>query len=257
MLAFPGLVYLDMPKTGSTFVRKFLFDWCREPAICRTPHGPPGGDGDAAAATRRSFTFLTLRDPLEIYASLYRYGCGGRGGLALTAAARAHPLAACYDATATGFRRWLDLLLRPGGATLDPYAGHLASPTFGLVTQRLLHLALPGAAGVVSGGPGEGDLHRAYRRGTRVDAVLRMERLPGDLGALIEGALAGHLKAPRRAVAALRAARPLNATASTGLSRDDLTGPLRRRVEVQDRLVYEAMEITRAGSSDGRGAESR
>ena len=73
---FGRIVYLDMEKTGSTYVSKFLQQTCNLPEVRYEKHVPVR---DSFSHT--AFYFITIRHPLSLYSSLYRYGLDGRGGV--------------------------------------------------------------------------------------------------------------------------------------------------------------------------------
>jgi hypothetical protein len=73
---FGKIVYLEMQKSGSTFVNKFLKECCLLKGIKHQKHGAIRDDYD-----REKFYFITIRHPYDLYSSLYRYGLDGRGGI--------------------------------------------------------------------------------------------------------------------------------------------------------------------------------
>lgn len=73
---FGKIVYLEMQKSGSTFVNKFLNECCLLKEIKHQKHGVIRDDYD-----REKFYFITIRHPFDLYSSLYRYGLDGRGGM--------------------------------------------------------------------------------------------------------------------------------------------------------------------------------
>ncbi len=73
---FGKLVYMDLQKSGSTFVSRFLSETCILPELREWKHGRLNGRPKKGA-----FYFVTVRHPLDQYSSLFRYGLDGRGGL--------------------------------------------------------------------------------------------------------------------------------------------------------------------------------
>lgn len=65
---FGKLVYLDVPKTGSTYVNRFLSECCTEDERAFRKH-----DWIRNEYSKDSFYFITIRHPLEWYKSLYRF----------------------------------------------------------------------------------------------------------------------------------------------------------------------------------------
>ncbi len=76
MQDFGEIVYLDLQKTGSTFVNKFLNETCNLPLVKEIKHGRI-----CESYNPNVFYFITIRHPLSQYSSLYRYGIDARGGL--------------------------------------------------------------------------------------------------------------------------------------------------------------------------------
>jgi hypothetical protein len=73
---FGRFVYLDMQKTGSTYTSKFLQHTCKLPEVRYEKHVPVRD-----SFSRTAFYFITIRHPLSLYSSLYRYGLDRRGGV--------------------------------------------------------------------------------------------------------------------------------------------------------------------------------
>ena len=73
---FGKIVYLEMQKSGSTYVNNFLKECCLLKEIKHKKHKFIRDDYDS-----RSFYFITIRNPVDLYSSLYRYGLDGRGGV--------------------------------------------------------------------------------------------------------------------------------------------------------------------------------
>jgi len=73
---FGRLVYLEMHKSGSAYVNKFLKECCTLTEIKHKKHGAVKYKYDP-----KNFYFITIRHPLALYSSLYRYGLDRRGGL--------------------------------------------------------------------------------------------------------------------------------------------------------------------------------
>jgi len=69
MHEFPNFVYLDVEKTGSTFIMTLLDEFISAPVVRREHHMPMEADCD-----RSKRYFISVRDPLDAYISLYSYG---------------------------------------------------------------------------------------------------------------------------------------------------------------------------------------
>ena len=73
---FGRIVYLDFQKTGSSFVSQFLRAACVHPEIKLQKHLWIRQDFRPEAVY-----FTTVREPLMLYSSLYRFGLERRGGV--------------------------------------------------------------------------------------------------------------------------------------------------------------------------------
>ena len=71
---FGSLVYLEMQKSGSTYVNTFLNECCKLTEIKHHKHSAVRNAYDP-----KNFYFITIRHPLALYSSLYRYGLDQRG----------------------------------------------------------------------------------------------------------------------------------------------------------------------------------
>src|ERR1700761_4608499 len=105
MYEFPSFVYLDVEKTGTTFIFHVLGNFASEEAIQRDHHEPMPLDCD-----RSKFYFISVRDPLDSYISLYSFGCASRGKMRTRFDRR--DLAHYYDGTTKSFNSWLNFTLK-------------------------------------------------------------------------------------------------------------------------------------------------
>jgi hypothetical protein len=71
---FGAIVYLDLQKTGSSFVSEFLKHSCTSPERKFLKHAWIGNDFRQDASY-----FITVRHPETMYSSLYRYGLESKG----------------------------------------------------------------------------------------------------------------------------------------------------------------------------------
>ena len=108
MLEFEDFIYLDVEKTGSTTVRRFLRKFARSKVIYDNKHEPAQYRHD------NKLYIISCRDPLKQYLSLYAHGNAGKGRM--RGRLRETNMAHVYDGTNEGFTAWLDLLLDPAGS---------------------------------------------------------------------------------------------------------------------------------------------
>jgi len=71
---FGKLAYLDVHKTGSTYVSNFLNNCCTLQQVRYLKHDWIRGD-----YRQDCFYFITVRNPVDMWSSLYRYGLDGKG----------------------------------------------------------------------------------------------------------------------------------------------------------------------------------
>ena len=71
---FGKIVYLDLHKTGSTYISKFLKSCCLLTENKFSKHDWIRDDYDS-----NNFYFISIRHPLSLYSSLFRYGLDGQG----------------------------------------------------------------------------------------------------------------------------------------------------------------------------------
>lgn len=71
---FGKIVYLDLHKTGSAFTSKFLRSCCLLKEKKFSKHGFIKEDYDS-----NNFYFITIRHPVQLYSSLFRYGLDEKG----------------------------------------------------------------------------------------------------------------------------------------------------------------------------------
>lgn len=105
MLAFRQFVYLDLEKTGCTFLRDSLIAACREPPVENIKHAP--------LVVRSGIPrIMTIREPLKYMVSLWKYGLDGRGGF--YEAYRASHALAYAERSSRAFKAFLNLALNAG-----------------------------------------------------------------------------------------------------------------------------------------------
>jgi hypothetical protein len=234
--AFHSLAYLDVEKSGSTFVSQFLCDFLDDDEVSFRKHvemedRPPAG----------RVHVISVRDPLDTYLSLYSYGCQGKGGLAGTM--RDAGLGHLYDGTAGGFDRWLDAVLDPAEAmALNPssYGRSGVAPHVGLLSFRVARLSTPRPLRWICAVTSTEDFLRTYRQRTVVDVVLRNESLTQDLAALVRREDLAWRPSREAALSALAAAERLNT--STRLDSDaafEVPGDAWQRVAAREPLLTE------------------
>lgn len=105
MLEFKDFVYLDLQKTGCTFLRDILKRVCVDPPVRDMKHVPLPAMPDKPR-------LMTIRSPLDYFLSLWKYGLDRRGGFYATYHA-SHPMAYA-ERSRRSFRCFLNLALTAG-----------------------------------------------------------------------------------------------------------------------------------------------
>jgi hypothetical protein len=234
--AFHSLAYLDVEKSGSTYVSQFLRDFLDDDEVSYRKHvevedRPPAG----------RLHVISVRDPLDSYLSLYSYGCQGKGGL--LGAMRKAGVENLYDGTAAGFDRWLDVVLDPARADhLNPgsYGRCGVAPHTGLLSFRVARLSGPRAMRWIRQVGSAAEFVAGYREHNVVDVVLHNETLTQDLTALVHREGLAWRPSREAALGALAAQARLNA--SSRLDADagfEVPADARERVAERERLLTE------------------
>lgn len=251
MVEYEHVCYLDVQKTGSTFVQSFLERHMRGEPLRVIKHGRIAGRADP-----ETFCFITCRRPLDLYLSLFSSGCDGRGALRRRLVRAG--LSNLYERTPGGLARWLEFVLEERNASFlgEGYADGRVE-LYGFQTHRFLSLALGGAAAKLSKAEGSDDLRRLFARRTIVDAVLSTERLDEGLAELARTDLRPHLVDADAALAALQAPKRLNVSTHDELT--DVAGvpeALVRQIERREWFLHELMGYARGGE-EASGAHER
>jgi hypothetical protein len=210
MLEFETFVYLDVQKTGSTFVTRLLKQFCSEPEVLQHKHANVGDRYNPD-----KFHFITVRDPFDQYISLYSHGCGGKGGMVrrMRNQGKDH----LYDSTWRGFRRWLQFVLDPGSASVlnadycSERAGDI-SKLIGFQTYRYLELASVDAIEAFGSCKTRDDVREAYRTKNIVGFTVHHESFVEDLEELLTTKLRHVIKDLDGALRHVRETRKINAS---------------------------------------------
>src|SRR5215469_2289548 len=118
MHEFETFVYLDVPKTGTSFIGSVLKRFSGEKLVRKTLH-----TGVSTAYDASKFHFISVRDPFQQYLSLYSFGCQQKGKLFKYLSKRG--LTGVYDSSLQGFSAWLAFVLEPQSAEFLPgYSEH-------------------------------------------------------------------------------------------------------------------------------------
>jgi len=170
---FGKLVYLDLHKTGSTFVSQFLNETCALPVVKELKHGRIYRPDYRKSA----FYFITVRHPISQYSSLFRYGLDRRGGLYERLAKLGK--ADLYRSGAVSFNQWLRFVLNFANAGLLEEGFERIPEAFnlGLLSYRYLMLSLARPERTILKKPRGISLLQYSREKSIVSYVIRNESL--------------------------------------------------------------------------------
>lgn len=231
---YPSVCYLDVQKTGSTFVSAFLREHLAEKRVRFAKHGRIRDGYDP-----QRLHVITCRHPLAQYRSLFRFGLEGQGMLrrALDAQGRS----GFYTAGEGGFAEWLGFVLEPGNAEVLR-EGYARAPAglIGFQTFRFLALSFQKPLETLARLKSREAIRAAWETKRIVDRVLRTETLNADLATLVETDLRLFLRDPDAALRALRSAAPRNATRATGPA-EVLPEALGRRLREREWFLFDVL----------------
>ena len=184
---FGKIVYLDFQKTGSSFVSQFLRAACIHPERRLQKHAWIEDDFSSDAVY-----FITVRHPLMLYSSLYRFGLDRRGGIhnRLVEANRA--------SVYSSFESFTAFMLDPGNAAiLHPRYGGKAAQEMGFMSFRYLLLNLQFPLVKVRDSITRGHALSSLMDASIISHVLKNENLNGELLRLSTELLPEHFDAVR------------------------------------------------------------
>ncbi|MBK4214756.1 hypothetical protein JJJ17_02330 [Paracoccus caeni] len=229
MLDFGQLVYLDVQKTGSMYVAAFLRASCRLPLIKAVQHGRIDTRDPSAVHV------ISVRDPLQQYLSIFRYGLDRRG--ALYHSLKQRDAEEVYKPTQEGFEEFVQIMLSADLAPIlhKDFAAPARKFDIGFMTFRHLLLALPQPLATLNATPGPA-LSKTYGEKRLWTDVLRQENLTTDLRNLI--ARYPHLLDADRAETFLAEQATINAAVSGAHLRPVLSETTTALLRQKESLIY-------------------
>lgn len=171
---YGSVVYLDVQKTGSTFISSFMRQHMALPLLMSRKHDR------IERRNPEAYYFISAREPLSSYVSLYQYGCEGRGRFARSLKSAGHD--GLYDGTQEGFADWLQFLLDPDNARYLPAVYRRGNPALvGLQSSRFLALSFVDAHSQMRGMTDRAELRHCYATERLQSYVVKTETLNDDL----------------------------------------------------------------------------
>jgi len=208
MREYKTFVFLDVKKTGTTFIGTVLKKFSRERPVRTAAHAGMPEDCD-----RSKYYFISVRRPLDLYISLYSHGCQSKGQLAWRLNQR--ELDGLYDNTWSGFERWLWFVLDPDHANLlgdgyGPRASGRVSECVGFMSYRVLKLAVPGSSRILHDCDSRHAVDAIYEKHKLPKHAVRTESLRPDLKDLVTLKLPGRFRNVEAALRYIDTSEPLN-----------------------------------------------
>ncbi len=190
---FGKVAYLGVHKTGSSFITRFLRRNLLLQEVSFAKHAPVGN-----AYNPDTFYFISARDPLAQYISLYRYGLDGRGGLFHQLLQSGHGELYQPDSI-HAFEKWLAWMLDPKTAHLLSDKYQKAQPgLYGFQTFRFLNLSFQHPGRALRQSHDKRSLYAAYQAEKVHSWLVRTEHMNADLEHLAVSILGEYFKPPAR-----------------------------------------------------------
>jgi hypothetical protein len=210
MIEFESFVYLDVPKTGSSFIISVLKKFCIEKKVRKILHAGVADDWNPA-----KLYFISVRDPLDQYVSLYSFGCQAEGKVFMRLSKRG--FGQLYDGTWRGFSSWLNFILSPENARFlsEDYGvseANTISTLVGFQSYRVLGLAMHHATDTLASCTTPDDVRTAYSSNNIGGYTIRTEMLRRDLSELLGTGLKNSISDLDMALQYIEDEQPRNAS---------------------------------------------
>jgi len=233
MHEFETFVFLDVQKTGTTFIVRFLREFCTEKELRKRLHNCVSGDYDP-----NKFHFISVRNPLDQYVSLYSYGSERKGPLYKKFVLQGH--GDLYDGSWGGFKSWLDFALAPenAGYLSRAYAAAGSGETHKLIgfqTYRFLTVAVQNPRDLFDACRSRDEIRNAYEAQKIADFTIRHETFRADIETLIRTKLKHCMGDLDEALRYLKSAEPINASDRVDKHRGEVRIGLKRQAALQER----------------------
>ncbi len=210
MHEYETFAYLDVPKTGSSFIARLLSTYCSEQQVFSKKHAPL-----EERYKPEKFYFISVRDPLDQYISLYSSGCERKGSLYRRL--NRHGYGDFYNSSWKGFKRWLKFILAPENAKYlrnrfnTLYSAPL-SEILGYQSYRFLELAVPMSRKSLADCRTKDDVRKAFRTMNVARDTIRHETFQADLKHLLTSRLSKSFSDLNGALAFVEAGEKVNAS---------------------------------------------
>jgi hypothetical protein len=230
MYRFKDFTYLDVQKTGSTYISKFLRETSTQNAMGLDGHAPVKKYG-----TR--FYFISVRHPFKQYKSLYQYGCQEKGGLFL--ALNKSGNVDFYDSTLKGFNSWMEFMLESDNAKyLEKKYAKINTDIIGLNTFRFLYLGIKRPIENLTPVDSYKSLQSVYEENKFFGFVVKNETLSTDLGFLAQNHLSAFLDAAKVEEFLARSSR-INPSTDLNFKDEDMDKDIYDKMREKERFLLE------------------
>lgn len=233
MIDFGKIVYLDVQKTGSSSVARFMRACSTLPQQARHPHAP------ATAHSPDVFYFTSVRNPLAQYSSLFQYGLAGRGGMA--ARFRDVGMDDYYQPSTAAFERWLGFMINPDNASFFGTRYRNTLPhMLGLQSYRFLALSFIKPGPTLRTARTKDELRSLYTHKKLHSHVIKTESLNQDLENLLNSEVGAFFKPREQVVSYLQyAKRAKESAAVAGFQLGKVSPELIDEVKRREWFLYE------------------
>lgn len=220
------IAYLDLHKSGSTYVSRFLRFCCTLEELRFSKHDWVRDDYNPAC-----FYFISIRNPVGLYSSLYRYGLERKGGVFHRL--EHQNLLSCYES----FNSFTRLLLDVDAATsIDPEYTTEIARQIGFMSFRFMTLSLQNPRRQIGNAVRNGRPIRSLEKNFITSFELKTEHLADNLRTLATDIQPQYFD--REKVARfLDENTRINESSIPDESNDALTDDLRQIISVKEELL--------------------
>jgi hypothetical protein len=229
---FGPVIYMDVPKTGSTFVTEFLKNQVRYAHEVTRKHSRL-----MRPRRREEVILLTSRDPIGSWLSLYNYGCTGVGRVRRRLDRRGVG-ERFYTGDPEDFHAWIEHLTSPDAVEdLGEDYSSLAHLGVGFATFRELVLSFDRPLARFATITSTEQLLETYRAENVIDVRIRHSQLNDDLIATCIGPLSRHLRVDADPSGFLASTERINAS-DRRVTSADILERTRERIREAEALWY-------------------
>lgn len=227
------IVYLGVEKTGSRFISQFLSNHLNLQLLEFSKHGRIKDN-----YRKDAIYFISVRNPLNQYLSLFQFGCNGKGGVFQKLKALGY--GNLYQNNIESFDQWLNLMLSPEVTKLIKGGySKVNIDLIGLQTFRFLVLSFQYPLRILSNINDYAELNRLYDEKKIHRYVLRNENLNHDLMMMVDDCLKPYIKDIASAKNYLLSAERINVSTPLGLDTNALTAKACKLLRAKERFLFE------------------